>query len=114
MSPMICSGCQGSGFEIEITCADAGFPARTARAVAGGLHLSLRAGVGVHHVVFQDAAFGPARCGAWAGLRRRRGRVPNPPMASPFSSRKTMVPSSTTVMFSPGDLFAEHAAEEEA
>ncbi len=50
-------GGEGSGFEVEVAGADAGVSGEPARGVAGGVHVELARGVGVHDVVFEDAAF---------------------------------------------------------
>ncbi len=96
-SAMICSGCEGAGFEEEVAGADAGVAGEAAGGVAGGLHVELARGVGVEDVVCEDAALDEdgAAGGQAFGVEGAGAEA-----AADFH-RQDEVPSSMTVMFSP-------------
>ncbi len=105
-SPMICSGVSVPGFEVEVAGADAGVAGEAARGVAGGVHVELARGVGVHDVVLEDAAFdedGAARGKAFA-VEGRGAEA-----ADAVEDEGAVVDDGDVFA---GDLFAEHAAEE--
>jgi hypothetical protein len=95
-----------AGFEVEVACADAGVSCEAARGVAGRLHVELARGVGVHHVVFQDAAFdehGAAR-GQTFTVEGTCAEA-----ADVVEDQSAVVDDGDVFA---GDSFAQHAAEE--